>query len=128
MLAGPGVIDADGELLRGERGIPRPPAARCAASRRRRPVAIAADGSPPRCASRRPDAGFGGSLNVPLDLRVDDHPRPIDELARLLALYEEHDGPDPGGGAAAARDGAARGAAGPARTRGARCCPRASRA
>jgi uncharacterized Ntn-hydrolase superfamily protein len=43
----------------------------------------------------RPDAGFGGSLNMPLDLRVDDHPRPIDELARLLALYEEHTGPTP---------------------------------
>jgi uncharacterized Ntn-hydrolase superfamily protein len=43
----------------------------------------------------QPDAGFGGSLNVPLDLRVDDHSRPVDELTRLLALYEEHTGPTP---------------------------------
>ena len=42
-----------------------------------------------------PDAGFGGSANVPLDLRIDDHPHPIDELARLLALYEERTGPTP---------------------------------
>jgi uncharacterized Ntn-hydrolase superfamily protein len=42
-----------------------------------------------------PNAGFGGSANVPLDLRVDDHPQPIDELARLLALYEERTGPSP---------------------------------
>ena len=39
-----------------------------------------------------PGAGFGGSDNVPLDLRVDDHPEPIDELARLLALYEQYAG------------------------------------
>jgi uncharacterized Ntn-hydrolase superfamily protein len=43
----------------------------------------------------RRQAGFGGSNNVPLDLRVDDHPAPIDELDRLLALYEEGAGPSP---------------------------------
>lgn len=43
----------------------------------------------------QPDAGFAGSSNVPLDLRIDDHPNPVDELARLLALYEEHTGLSP---------------------------------
>jgi uncharacterized Ntn-hydrolase superfamily protein len=36
----------------------------------------------------RRDGGYGGTSDVAVDLRVDDHPTPIDELARL---YEQHD-------------------------------------
>jgi uncharacterized Ntn-hydrolase superfamily protein len=36
----------------------------------------------------RRDGGYGGTSDVVVDLRVDDHPTPIDELARL---YEQHD-------------------------------------
>lgn len=36
----------------------------------------------------RKDGGYGGTSDVAVDLRVDDHPRPVDELARL---YEIHD-------------------------------------
>ena len=36
----------------------------------------------------RKDGGYGGTYDVVVDLRVDDHPAPIDELARL---YEQHD-------------------------------------
>jgi uncharacterized Ntn-hydrolase superfamily protein len=34
------------------------------------------------------DGGYGGTSDVMVDLRVDDHPTPIEELARL---YEMHD-------------------------------------
>jgi uncharacterized Ntn-hydrolase superfamily protein len=34
------------------------------------------------------DGGYGGTSDVMVDLRVDDHPAPIEELARL---YEMHD-------------------------------------
>jgi len=33
-------------------------------------------------------AGYGGMDDVAVDLRVDDHPAPIEELARLLALND----------------------------------------
>ncbi|GAA1523777.1 DUF1028 domain-containing protein [Nocardioides humi] len=36
----------------------------------------------------REGAGYGGLDDVAVDLRVDDHPAPIDELARLLDLHE----------------------------------------
>ncbi|WP_435769346.1 DUF1028 domain-containing protein [Nocardioides sp. SYSU DS0651] len=36
----------------------------------------------------RDGAGYGGLDDVAVDLRVDDHPAPIDELARLLDLHE----------------------------------------
>ncbi|GAA3669712.1 DUF1028 domain-containing protein [Nocardioides ginsengisoli] len=36
----------------------------------------------------REEAGYGGLDDVAADLRVDDHPTPIDELARLLDLHE----------------------------------------
>jgi uncharacterized Ntn-hydrolase superfamily protein len=43
-----------------------------------------------------PGGRFGGADDVLVDLRVDDHPEPVDELARLLALNELHFGsPDP---------------------------------
>lgn len=41
--------------------------------------------------------GYGGNHDRMLDLRVDDHPSPIDELDRLLDLRELYFGrPDPG--------------------------------
>ena len=36
-----------------------------------------------------------GSANVALDLRADDHPSPIDELERLLALHNYYVGSTP---------------------------------
>lgn len=35
----------------------------------------------------RPEGGYGGNHDRYIDLRVDDHPAPIDELGRLLALH-----------------------------------------
>jgi uncharacterized Ntn-hydrolase superfamily protein len=34
-----------------------------------------------------PAAGYGGLSDVQADLRVDDHPQPVEELARLLDLH-----------------------------------------
>lgn len=43
-----------------------------------------------------PDGGYGGGSDVLVDLRVDDHPAPIPELARLLDLHDVFFGkPDP---------------------------------
>ena len=36
----------------------------------------------------REEAGYGGRDDVAVDLRVDDHETPIDELARLLDIHE----------------------------------------
>lgn len=46
----------------------------------------------------RAGAAYGGVLDTAVDLRVDDHPAPVDELARLLGLQELYFGrPDPAG-------------------------------
>jgi uncharacterized Ntn-hydrolase superfamily protein len=37
----------------------------------------------------REGAGFGGTNDRFIDLRVEDHPEPIDELARLLGLHKK---------------------------------------
>jgi uncharacterized Ntn-hydrolase superfamily protein len=43
-----------------------------------------------------PDGGYGGGSDVFADLRVDDHERPVAELARLLDLHDLYFGkPDP---------------------------------
>ncbi|MGH3328083.1 MAG: DUF1028 domain-containing protein [Streptomycetales bacterium] len=43
-----------------------------------------------------PDSGYGGGSDVLVDLRVDDHEAPVDELGRLLELHELYFGrPDP---------------------------------
>lgn len=34
-----------------------------------------------------PDGGYGGGSDVLVDLRVDDHPDPVEELGRLLELH-----------------------------------------
>ena len=40
--------------------------------------------------------GYGGGSDVLVDLRADDHPAPVDELVRLLALHDLYFGrPDP---------------------------------
>jgi uncharacterized Ntn-hydrolase superfamily protein len=44
----------------------------------------------------RRGAGYGGQSDVEVDLRVDDHPRPVPELRRLLDLHRLYFGsPDP---------------------------------
>ena len=43
----------------------------------------------------RKDGGYGGTSDVVVDLRVDDHAAPIDELRRLYALHELHFGHTP---------------------------------
>lgn len=43
-----------------------------------------------------PEGGYGGGSDVLVDLRVDDHAAPVDELARLLDLHDLYFGkPDP---------------------------------
>jgi len=43
-----------------------------------------------------PDGGYGGGSDVLVDLRVDDHPAPVGELARLLDLHRLYfERPDP---------------------------------
>jgi uncharacterized Ntn-hydrolase superfamily protein len=37
----------------------------------------------------REGAAYGGMLDLAIDLRVDDHRAPVDELVRLLDLYEQ---------------------------------------
>ena len=95
LLAGPAVIDAMGSSFEESEGSPL--AHRMLAALRAGDEA-GGDRRGRQSAAlliARPGAGFGGSNNVPLDLRVDDHPQPIDELARLLALYEQQTGPTP---------------------------------
>jgi uncharacterized Ntn-hydrolase superfamily protein len=36
----------------------------------------------------RKDGGYGGTSDVAADLRVDDHPQPIDELERIYRLHD----------------------------------------
>ena len=42
-----------------------------------------------------PGGGYAGLSDVAVDLRVDDHPAPIDELERLLRLHELYFGETP---------------------------------
>jgi uncharacterized Ntn-hydrolase superfamily protein len=87
-LAGPAVIDAMGSSFEGSDGEPL---AHRLLDALRAGDAAGGDRRGRQSAALRvatPGAGFGGSDNVPLDLRVDDHPEPIAELTRLLALYE----------------------------------------
>lgn len=48
-----------------------------------------------------PGGGYGSGSDVAVDLRVDDHPAPVPDLARLLELHELYFGrPDPADGIA----------------------------
>ncbi|HTV11690.1 MAG TPA: DUF1028 domain-containing protein [Acidimicrobiales bacterium] len=42
-----------------------------------------------------PGAGYGGRSDVQVDLRVDDHPHPLEELERLLELHNLYFGKTP---------------------------------
>ena len=50
---------------------------------------------PPRSSSSSARRGYAGLTDTVIDLRVDDHERPVDELARLLALHELYFGETP---------------------------------
>ncbi|MDQ4019561.1 MAG: DUF1028 domain-containing protein [Actinomycetota bacterium] len=43
----------------------------------------------------RKEGGYAGLSDVLIDLRVDDHPTPVDELERLLSLHELYFGETP---------------------------------
>jgi len=36
----------------------------------------------------RQGGGYGGTSDIAVDLRVDDHPRPVEELARLYGIHD----------------------------------------
>jgi uncharacterized Ntn-hydrolase superfamily protein len=42
-----------------------------------------------------PDQGYAGLSDVFVDLRVDDHERPLEELRRLFGIHQEHFGKTP---------------------------------
>ncbi|MEO9177009.1 MAG: DUF1028 domain-containing protein [Gaiellales bacterium] len=96
LLAGPAVIDAMGTSFEESDG--RPLAGRLLDALR---VGEAAGGdrrgrqSAAIRIARANGRGPGGFDNVPFDLRVDDHPDPIAELARLVALFERDAGSTP---------------------------------
>lgn len=95
LLAGPAVIDAMGTAFEGSDGEPL---AQRLLDALRAGDEAGGDRRGRQSAALRvscPGAGFGGSANVPLDLRTDDHAQPIDELARLLRLYEQYAGSTP---------------------------------
>ena len=74
--------------LRGLRGQParRAPAGRPRrrGGRRRRPPRPAVGSA----LVVRKDGGYGGTSDVAADLRVDDHPQPIEELERIYRLHD----------------------------------------
>lgn len=51
-------------------------------------AATAAAGSPRRCWWCARGAGYAGGDDIAVDLRVDEHPDPVTELARLLDLND----------------------------------------
>jgi uncharacterized Ntn-hydrolase superfamily protein len=36
----------------------------------------------------RKEGGYGGTSDIAVDLRVDDHPRPVEELTRLFGIHD----------------------------------------
>jgi uncharacterized Ntn-hydrolase superfamily protein len=88
ILAGPGVVDAMADAFEQASSGPLAPrllaalAAGDAAGGDRRGKQSAAL----RVAA--PRAGYGGFNDVKVDLRVDDHPEPVDELQRLFELHD----------------------------------------
>ena len=61
-----------------------------------RPAATVVAGRAPRSTSVAKGQGYGGTSDIVADLRVDDHPDPCAELARLLDLHVLYfDKPDP---------------------------------
>ena len=94
LLAGPGVIDAMGSAFEQSEG---PLAERLLHALRAGEDAGGDRRGRQSAAIRvaRVGRGFGGSENAQLDLRVDDHPAPLDELARLMVLYDRDAGETP---------------------------------
>ena len=79
-----------------------------ASTPRRRPAATAAASSPRRSSSSS-RSGLCGAFGHLVDLRVDDHGRPIEELRRLYAIHQALFGTDATGRVAAVDDGASHG-------------------
>lgn len=97
ILVGPEVLDAMVAAWEGS-----DPAARL--GRRLLAALVAGDGAGGDRRGRQsaallvvsPAGGYGGTSDIEVDLRVDDHPSPVDELARLLDLHDLYFGrPDP---------------------------------
>jgi uncharacterized Ntn-hydrolase superfamily protein len=90
ILAGAGVVDAMAEAF--ERAADRPLWERLLAA-----LAAGQDAGGDRRGQQsaallvvRAEGGYGGRNDRFIDLRVDDHPRPIEELGRLLQLHALH--------------------------------------
>jgi uncharacterized Ntn-hydrolase superfamily protein len=88
LLAGPGVIDAMASTFEESEG---PLAGRLLASLRAGDAAGGDRRGRQSVALRvaTPRRGFGGLDGASIDLRIDDHPDPLGELERLMALHEE---------------------------------------
>lgn len=91
-LAGPGVVDAMVHTFGAARGTlaDRLVAALAAGQR------VGGDKRGQQSAALlivKPGGGYGGKSDRYVDLRVDDHPAPIDELARILELHKLYNFP-----------------------------------
>jgi uncharacterized Ntn-hydrolase superfamily protein len=88
ILAGPGVVDAMADAF--EQGPPGPLAPRLLAALAAGDAA-GGDRRGKQSAALRvaaPRAGYGGFNDAKIDLRVDDHAEPVDELRRLFVLHD----------------------------------------
>jgi uncharacterized Ntn-hydrolase superfamily protein len=88
ILAGPAVVDALAETFEATAGRPL-------AERLLEALAAAQEAGGDRRGQQAAgilvverDGGYGGLSDVVVDLRVDDHERPIEELRRLYGLYD----------------------------------------
>jgi uncharacterized Ntn-hydrolase superfamily protein len=87
ILTGPDVVDAMADAFEGARGslAPRLLAALSAGD------AAGGDRRGRQSAALlvvREKGGYGGAIDRAVDLRVDDHARPVEEITRLLTLHE----------------------------------------
>jgi uncharacterized Ntn-hydrolase superfamily protein len=87
ILAGPAVVEALASTFESRANLPLPErllaaleAAQAAGGDRRGQESAA-------LVVVKPGGGYGGNHDRWIDLRADDHPRPIEELARLLELH-----------------------------------------
>ena len=88
-------VDALAETFEATRGLARRAAAGEPRARRRRRAATAAASSRPRCSSSSATAATRASRTSLVDLRVDDHEAPIEELRRLYGLHDQLFGKTP---------------------------------
>ena len=90
ILVSAATVDALAETLRGRRRARRSPSGCSTASTRRKPpVATGAASSRPRSSSSSGTAATRVSPTLLVDLRVDDHPRPLEELRRLYEIHRK---------------------------------------